>query len=1216
MLRLKSRYLQKLHKREPAGVRTGIVAGCTTFVVVMAVSSMVSGRALAAEGLDRASAKARAAFPMYFNWSGPYLGINAGYGLGKSQTDAFFNDPAGAPLFAASASSKLNGMIGGAQAGYNWQAGIWVVGLETDIQATIQRSSQAYSCPGAICNPPVLSFNAPVGIWNYQKLDWFSTLRGRVGATVTPDALAYATGGAAIAGISHAGTIAGANLAPLVDDGGMPILDAAGNPVNVAGPAGTVFVSHATRMGWVAGAGVEVRLGRNWTGKIEYLHLDLGRDSIDVANLLNATPVRVSLNTRVTDDIVRVGFNYRLDSTPSNKPRMIYRAPVEAVWMWTGLYLGINGGYGFGKSQTNALFSDAVTGAPLFATDDSSRLDGLIIGAQAGYNLQAGSWLVGLEADIQATSQHAAPSYVCPGANCNATITGVDTPVSVTHDYKLDWFATLRGRLGASVTPDALIYATGGAAVAGIWHVGTVFDSNAAVAPLFDITHRTKIGWTAGAGVEAHLGGNWTGKIEYLHLDFGHASTTAADPLNATPILLGLNSRITDDILRVGLNYKINPGAPSVSGDKNDNSGKSRKTSMSAVDAVWMWTGGYFGGHVGYNRGWASNTLFDTNPAIRPATTAPAFGAMYGGFQTGYNHQLSSHVVLGVEADVSFPNFLEDGLIGALGTSQATTVIDRIDYLATLRGRLGYAGGHWLLYATGGLAWSQARLAENPGITADEDRVLRRRTGWAAGLGAELAVATDWTAKLEYLYYQFGNVGGTFPSGTAYESKFDMHTLRVGLNRQLDWGKPGAAASWTSDSGVLASGNWNVHGQTTFIGQGYARFPSPYFGENSLFGGNQFKNTTSATAFVGMRPWAGTEIYINPELMQGNGLSDTFGLGGFPNGEAQKSGFPIPRMNIGRIFMRQTFGLGGEQETMEDGPNQLAGKQDISRLTITAGKFQVTDLFDGNSYSHDPRTSFLNWSFQCCGAYDWTMDKVGYTWGVAVDFNQKHWAFRVGYFLLPVFSNSNNFDTRMGKTGEYIAELELRYALFSQPGKLRLIGWANVGNAGSYAEALAEPPDTPGYPDIALTRQIRTNYGFVVNVEQALTDQLGVFSRVSWNAGKTEILGWTDIHESLSVGTVLRGNAWGRPDDKIGVAGAINGLSPEARAYFAAGGLGILIGDGRLNYRREKILEAYYAYSLNKWSVLTFDYQFIVDPAYNADRGPVSFYAVRFHAEF
>ena len=232
---------------------------------------------------------------------------------------------------------------------------------------------------------------------------------------------------------------------------------------------------------------------------------------------------------------MRVGLNYKLASNGVAAPVYMtparsYKTPVEAVWNWTGLYLGINAGYGVGKSQTDALFSDAVVGTPLFATGSSSRLDGFLVGTQAGYNWQAGPWLFGVEADIQATNQHAGPTYVCPGALCNATITGVDTPVTVAHDYKLDWFATVRGRLGVAVTPDTVVYATGGVAFAGIWNVGTIVDSTAVVAPLFDIDERTKAGWTAGAGLESHLAGNWTGKIEYLHLDFGSASTATARP--------------------------------------------------------------------------------------------------------------------------------------------------------------------------------------------------------------------------------------------------------------------------------------------------------------------------------------------------------------------------------------------------------------------------------------------------------------------------------------------------------------------------------------------------------------------------------------------------------------------------------------------------------------------------------------------------------------
>jgi high affinity Mn2+ porin len=244
------------------------------------------------------------------------------------------------------------------------------------------------------------------------------------------------------------------------------------------------------------------------------------------------------------------------------------------------------------------------------------------------------------------------------------------------------------------------------------------------------------------------------------------------------------------------------------------------------------------------------------------------------------------------------------------------------------------------------------------------------------------------------------------------------------------------------------------------------------------------------------------------------------------------------------------------------------------------------------------------------------MDKIGYTWGAAAELNQKSWAFRTGYFLVPAVSNVNSYDTHISQHGEYIGELERRYSLFSQPGKLRLMGWANIANMGGYADALAMPVTTPNYPDITQTRHVRTNYGFVANMEQAITGDLGIFSRASWSPGHVELIGWTDCDESLSFGAVLKGTAWGRPDDRIGVAGVVEGLSPIARAYFAAGGLGILIGDGQINYRPEQILEAYYAYSLNKWATLTFDYQFIDNPGYNADRGPVSVFSGRLHAQF
>ena len=630
-----------------------------------------------------------------------------------------------------------------------------------------------------------------------------------------------------------------------------------------------------------------------------------------------------------------------------------------------------------------------------------------------------------------------------------------------------------------------------------------------------------------------------------------------------------------------------------------------------AAPSIFDWTGFYVGGHVAYSLGRRTSTLFDPNPGVFNKT----FGSDYGGLQAGYNYVFPSRFMLGAEADITFPDFIEDGTIFTAGTAQGTTVTDQIDYIATLRGRFGYAFDHWLIYGTGGFAWSQARFGETPGVASDEDKVLRTRTGWALGLGGELAIAPNWTARIEYLYDRFGIVAGVFPSGNAYQSAFNMQTLRLGLNYKLGAFGSDTMAATSSDRWPIARDAWNIHGQFTFIEQGYPAFHSPYQGANSLSGANQAKNTVSATAFIGVRPWEGTELYFNPELTQGFGLSEVHGVAAFPNDEAQKATFPMPRFNVARAYLQQTFGLGGEQETIEDGPNQLPGKRDISRITVIIGKLAVTDFFDRNSYANDGRTQFMNWQLACCGSYDWTMDKISYTWGAMVELNQKFWAVRAGYFLVPVVSTVNDFDTNF-PDGEYIGELELRYSVLSQPGKLRLMAWANRANMGSYAAALAEPVATPNFPDITLVRQVRTNYGFAANLEQAISGDLGIFARASWSPGLYEIIGWTDASQSLSAGVSLKGSSWGRPNDTLGVGGVVDGLSPTARAYFAAGGLGILIGDGALNYRPEKVLESYYCYALNEWASLTFDYQFVANPGYNADRGPVHIFAGRLHAQF
>ena len=203
----------------------------------------------------------------------------------------------------------------------------------------------------------------------------------------------------------------------------------------------------------------------------------------------------------------------------------------------------------------------------------------------------------------------------------------------------------------------------------------------------------------------------------------------------------------------------------------------------SAPASSYDWTGFYVGGHVAYSLGRGTSTLSDPNATVFGDT----FSGLYGGVQGGYNYVFPSRLLLGAEADITFPNFqtFTDGLIFTGGTVQGTTVTDQIDYIATLRGRFGYAFDHWLIYGTGGFAWSQARFGETPGVASDEDKILLTRTGYALGLGAEVAIAPDWTARIEYLYDSFGSVAGVFPSGTGYRSDFDINTLRLGLNYKL-----------------------------------------------------------------------------------------------------------------------------------------------------------------------------------------------------------------------------------------------------------------------------------------------------------------------------------------------------------------------------------------------------------------------------------------------
>src|SRR5258706_11720447 len=490
------------------------------------------------------------------------------------------------------------------------------------------------------------------------------------------------------------------------------------------------------------------------------------------------------------------------------------------------------------------------------------------------------------------------------------------------------------------------------------------------------------------------------------------------------------------------------------------------------VQTTFDWTGFYIGAHAGFGRGASNAVLID--PAT--GTTSNVFDGMIAGVQAGYNYRLASGLLLGVEADISLPNYLtSNSVVSSIATARSD-VTEQWDYVATARGRVGYAAGPGFVYATGGLAWAGERFLSSPANGTDE-KVLNTRLGWAAGGGLEYAFAPHWSARLEYLYSRFERADIRVPSGTQYTSTLHFQSLRVGLNRKIDW--PGSGNFSPASLADPESDRWEMHGQTTFLPQGYPAFHAPYSGPNSLTSAPQLQQTWSNSLFLNARLWEGGEIYYNPELPQGFGLSDTVGVAGFPSGEAQKSNFPYPHYNTSRLFVRQTFGFGGEQEELASGPIQLASKVDVSRLTLQAGKFAVVDIFDGNAYAKDSRKDFMNWSIWAPGAFDYSADKVGLTYGSTAELNQKQCALRGGYFLMQAVSNSNSFDTKVFRRGTYVLELETRYSLFSMPGKLRTIAWLNSAFSGSYRETL----DNPAFDlDIAQTRKGRIKYGYVINL--------------------------------------------------------------------------------------------------------------------------------------
>src|ERR1035437_2200815 len=309
--------------------------------------------------------------------------------------------------------------------------------------------------------------------------------------------------------------------------------------------------------------------------------------------------------------------------------------------------------------------------------------------------------------------------------------------------------------------------------------------------------------------------------------------------------------------------------------------------------------------------------------------------------------------------------------------------------------------------------------------------------------------------------------------------------------------------------------NWNWHVQNTDIVQYHPGFPASYSGPNSLSSANEVKETVSLDLYAGARLWRGAEAHIDGLMWQGFGFSKTLGVEGVPNGEDFRLGTKVPNVNIARLFIRQTIGLGGEQEPVEDGPLQLAGLQDVSRITLTVGKLSVKDIFDNNTYANDPRTQFMNWALMANEAWDYPADSLGYMTGFAAELNQPHWTARYGFFQMPIVANGTAQDSHFLEAWGMVTEFERRYTVTGHPGAVRLLAFLNSAHMGSYQDAV-NSPIRPA--DIEATRAYRYKYGFGLNVEQEIVKNVGAFARLGWSDGQNEAWVFADVDRTASLG--------------------------------------------------------------------------------------------------
>jgi hypothetical protein len=437
----------------------------------------------------------------------------------------------------------------------------------------------------------------------------------------------------------------------------------------------------------------------------------------------------------------------------------------------------------------------------------------------------------------------------------------------------------------------------------------------------------------------------------------------------------------------------------------------------------------------------------------------------------------------------------------------------------------------------------------------------------------------------------------------------------------------------------LSDERWNAYGQFTAINSVKLGFHAPYTNvggsTNSLLTDLEDSFTLTASIYAGFKLWRGAEVYISPEAVSEKPLSGLHGLGGvIQNFELQKGGTPTPVFYLARFYFQQTIELGGEREQVVSNPLQLGKKLANNHITFTVGRFSVLDFLDKNTYSGDLRRQLFDMAFMTYAPYDFPADTRGYTVGAGIELYLGNWAVRFMRAAPPKQPNQSELDLHFWKVYGDALELEHDHEIGGYHGAVRILAFHNHEVMGRFDDAVdtfeADPTmnastcgdlfhydsTNPNAPDLCFVRKPNDKIGVGVNIEQAISPDIGLFLRAMVADGATEVYSFTSTDRAVSLGALALGKRWCRPDDYAGIGFGAGGISQSHATYLKLGGVDGFIGDGKLSPGTETVGEAFYGANLTSSIWLSGDYQFIVHPAFNTDRGPVHIFGMRLHAEF